>query len=56
VEHCVADSNLLIVATVHNFEELLVSVVQHECQRLAECVLDCQQKLWLFEIVAIEEL
>jgi hypothetical protein len=54
VEHCVADSNLLIVATVHNFEELLVSVVQHECQRLAEFVLDCQ--LWLFEIVAIEEL
>ena len=56
MEHCVADSNLLILAIVHNFEELLVSVVQQVRRRLAEFALDCQQKLWLFGIVAIEEL
>jgi len=56
VEHCVADSNLLILAIAHNFEELLVSVVQQGRRCLVEFALDCQKKLWLFEIEAIEEL
>jgi hypothetical protein len=55
-EHCVADSNLLILAIAHNFEELLVSLGQQVHRRLAEFALDCQNKLWLFEIEAIEEL
>jgi len=57
VEHCVADS--LVLAVAHNFEELLVSVVQQvrRCFLLvAEFALDCQRKLGLFEIEAVEEL
>lgn len=51
-----AGSYLLILAIVHNFEALSVSVGQQVRQCLAEFALDCQKKLWLFEIEAVVEL
>ena len=56
VEHSVANSNLLMMAIAHNLEELLVAAAEKASQRLAGFALDCQRKLWLFEIGAIEEL
>ena len=51
-----ANSNLLIMAIAHNLEELLAAVAAKVSRCLVEFALDCQRKLWLVEIEAIEEL